>query len=342
MGSGDTVTGTVGRAGRMDCLVVLIVVIASFASTVTSHKCYVCAPDSGKVEDIEQLKKYFPDTAIPACSHYKPHLKDQYLLECPPALSKGCLTKFEDTHGVTRTCARLAIDDCPIANSIQYCYCKKEGCNNPDSTLAAVLPGPEKLADTEGKSAGLGSASAGHSPPVFASQFPAGGQFSDDEDEAEGSADWGDFYYDEYNYGEENYSGIRLDNGPDTGLGLHHQSGPSDDTEGGEEDYLNEDVTNPPPYLDLGEEHGKHSFWPDKEETDRVNPKFEWETTVRENDEIKFVEEEEEEGNRGKQRDSGTNRGRTGSGSIVPSSSYSLLLLLLLLSSCHPRTYRSL
>jgi len=333
---------TAGSDTRMDCTVLLILVIASLASTVTSHKCYVCAPDSGKVEDIEQLKKYFPSTAIPACSQYKPHLKDQYLLECPPTLSKGCLTKFEVTHGVTRTCARLAIDDCPIANSIQYCYCKNEGCNSPDNTLSAVLPTKDKLESEKKSSSGLGSASPGHSPPVFASQFPTGGYFSDDEDEGEGSADHPAFYYDEYyEYGEETFSGIRLE-GPEFGnLGFH----PHDDTEGGEEDAINEDVTNPPPYLDLGETdmYGQDVFQPfNEEKNDRINPKFEWgekETVARENDEIKF---EEEEAGRGKNRVSDNDRGRTASGCVAPSCCYSLLLLLLLLSSCHPRTYRSL
>ena len=52
------------------------------------------------------------------------------------------------------------------------------------------------------------------------------------QDLEEGSADWGDFYYDEYNYGEEVDSML-------------------DDTEEGDGVY--EDITSPPPYLDLGD-----------------------------------------------------------------------------------------
>lgn len=41
------------------------------------HECYVCAPDSGKAEDLTQLKKYFPHTAVPPCSHYRPQDKEK-------------------------------------------------------------------------------------------------------------------------------------------------------------------------------------------------------------------------------------------------------------------------
>ena len=62
------------------------------------------------------------------------------------------------------------------------------------------------------------------------------------QDLEEGSADWGDFYYDEYNYGEEVDSML-------------------DDTEDGDSMY--EDVTSPPPYLDLGDgrERTEEGVW---------------------------------------------------------------------------------
>ena len=35
-----------------------------------------------------------------------------------------------------RSCAPIAIDDCKEANGINYCYCKKEGCNTPERKLS--------------------------------------------------------------------------------------------------------------------------------------------------------------------------------------------------------------
>jgi len=337
-GGGDS-GGTAGGS-RMGCLRLFIVILATFTNTGLCHKCYVCAPDSGKLEDITQLKKYFPDTVIPACSQYKPHLKDQYLLECPPTSSSGCLTKYED-YSVTRTCAPVAIDDCKTANSVQYCYCKSEGCNTPSRHLGTSSPRAGKVSEPDRKS--LGPSAAGHSPPVFASQFQ--GEFADDEDVAEGSADWGDFYYDEYNYGEDNYGGIRLE-----GIG-------SDD-EGGDEDYRNEDVTNPPPFLDLEDGkiekvenvRGKHKFDREqiiKEKVENVRGKHKFdrdrEQIIKEivND-IELVEEEDREW--GRQKVFEENRERTiGSSSrVTSSSSWLLLLLLLLFSSSRSWDRRSL
>ena len=55
----------------------------------------MCGPEGGKPEDLYQLKKSFPNMVVPSCSKYKQSNKDQYLIDCPPGLSNGCLTKFE-------------------------------------------------------------------------------------------------------------------------------------------------------------------------------------------------------------------------------------------------------
>ena len=62
--------------------------------SVTSFKCYVCSPDSGRPEDMYTLRKSFPTHAIQPCSAYTRHNKHQYLLECPHGGNNGCLTKF--------------------------------------------------------------------------------------------------------------------------------------------------------------------------------------------------------------------------------------------------------
>lgn len=97
---------------------------------------------------------------------------------------------------VMRTCAPIAINDCKTANSVQYCYCKDSACNSPDPLLAPVgqqgregkVVGERRRGEGEGERRrgegmerkALGSTSAAHSPPAFASQFQ-GGHFPDDE-----------------------------------------------------------------------------------------------------------------------------------------------------------------
>lgn len=226
----------------------------------SSHKCFVCGPDGGKPEDLYQLKKSFPNMSVPSCSKYKQSNKDQYLIDCPPGLSNGCLTKFEENGSIMRTCAPIAIEDCKKANGINYCYCKKEGCNTPERRLSdpertgkhIQAGGPEKKF--------LDHSEAGHVPPSVT-------KFSDlhldDEDIGEGSGGWGDFYYDDYNYGnydDEEYGDADQYESVTSPTGLYGSY--TDDTEQdeGAQDYS--DVTNPPPFLDLEEpkKGPKHKF----------------------------------------------------------------------------------
>ena len=76
-------------------VILLIVQTAIYFQPGWSHKCFVCGPEGGKPEDLYQLKKSFPNMVVPSCSKYKQSNKDQYLIDCPPGLSNGCLTKFE-------------------------------------------------------------------------------------------------------------------------------------------------------------------------------------------------------------------------------------------------------
>jgi len=226
----------------------------------SSHKCYVCGPDGGKPEDLYQLKKSFPTVSVQACSKYKQSNKDQYLLDCPPGLSNGCLTKFEENGSIMRTCAPIAIEDCKKANGINYCYCKKEGCNTPERRLSD----PERT----GKQAGgpekkfLDHSEAGHVAPSIT-------KFSDlhldDEDMSEGSGGWGDFYYDDYNYGnydQEEYTDIDGDHRDSSATSGSWNDPYTDDTEVEEGAHDYSDVTDPPPFLDLEEpkKGPKHKF----------------------------------------------------------------------------------
>lgn len=63
--------------------------------TFSGHKCYVCAPNTRKFSDFQELKKMFGGTInIPKCSTYHRSRIHEFIQECPPE-SKGCLTQFE-------------------------------------------------------------------------------------------------------------------------------------------------------------------------------------------------------------------------------------------------------
>ena len=125
------------------------------------------------------------------------------------------------------------------------------------------------------------------------------------QDLEEGSADWGDFYYDEYNYGGEEV---------DSTFG---------DTEEGDDTY--EDITSPPPYLDLGDGRrrkeeadlwSKHNF---RKEQDDFN-------------DFEIVEEDKVDSRDrggGRTRAEGSEGRRTGGCSVLVPPPLALLLLLL-------------
>jgi len=201
--------------------------------TVSSFKCYVCAPEEGKPEDMYTLRKSFPTHDIQSCSAYSKSRRQLYLLECPHGGSNGCLTKFEANGSVMRTCAPIAFDDCRKANGINYCYCKKEGCNTPERRLQS----PDKPEQVHKHSASsLGQSQAAARVAVSDKSFT---RFFDDEDMSEGSGDWGDFYYDDYNYG-------------------YYPSQEFDDSEPGLGGRDDEDITEPPPFLDLEQPVHEH------------------------------------------------------------------------------------
>ena len=128
------------------------------------------------------------------------------------------------------------------------------------------------------------------------------------QDLEEGSADWGDFYYDEYNYGEEVDSML-------------------DDTEEGDGVY--EDITSPPPYLDLGDGRKRkeeENLWSNH----NFNKKDEHDAASNLND-IEIVEEEDSR-DRGRGRIREKEDRRTGGCSLLVPPPLPLLLLLLTLS----------
>ena len=71
--------------------------LAFFQLSGQRHRCFVCAPNTRKYADFQELKKMFGDTKIPKCSHYHNSRRHDFIQECPKD-SKGCLTQFEGEH----------------------------------------------------------------------------------------------------------------------------------------------------------------------------------------------------------------------------------------------------
>ncbi|XP_059083153.1 uncharacterized protein LOC131880513 isoform X2 [Tigriopus californicus] len=103
----------------------------------SSHQCYVCKPLRMRYIDNHEMRKVFPETSlseIPYCHEYAKSQRDDFIRQCPED-SAGCLTKFEAGY-LSRTCARVGIEDCKEINGVTYCYCKGELCNTPDRKLS--------------------------------------------------------------------------------------------------------------------------------------------------------------------------------------------------------------
>jgi len=138
-----------GHYYRTSAFISLVLVIAISLHTVEGqrHRCFVCAPNTRKYADFQELKKMFGDTKIPKCSHYHNSRRHDFIQECPKD-SKGCLTQFED-GSMLRTCASIGVDDCETANGVTYCYCKNELCNNPSKKLSNPNPGSGLLSSPQ-------------------------------------------------------------------------------------------------------------------------------------------------------------------------------------------------
>ena len=63
---------------------------------ISGHRCFVCAPNTRKFADIQELKKMFGNVKIPKCSHYYRRRQQEFIQECPKE-SRGCVTQFEGT-----------------------------------------------------------------------------------------------------------------------------------------------------------------------------------------------------------------------------------------------------
>ena len=135
------------------------------------------------------------------------------------------------------------------ANGINYCYCKKEGCNTPERKLSD----PENKTDDTFSNLGDSQAAAHVSSSYPSYTRP---RYFDDEDLDDGSGVWGDFYYEDYYRGGY----VDIEDGPDGG-----------------QDY--EDMTEPPPFPDLEEpvddtdvthkyDRNRHKTHPGQDNTD--------------------------------------------------------------------------
>ncbi|XP_021931073.1 uncharacterized protein LOC110835301, partial [Zootermopsis nevadensis] len=108
-------------------------------SVVAGNRCYVCVPRTGPWRD-EALNLFPGSPELPLCEHFNPKDK-RYERECPPRTT-GCLIQSSGSH-VLRTCSNFGetINDCKIANGVNYCSCSgSDLCNGDKSQTSYTVP----------------------------------------------------------------------------------------------------------------------------------------------------------------------------------------------------------
>nr|XP_040222496.2 uncharacterized protein LOC120949330 [Anopheles coluzzii]XP_040222497.2 uncharacterized protein LOC120949330 [Anopheles coluzzii]XP_040222498.2 uncharacterized protein LOC120949330 [Anopheles coluzzii] len=95
---------------------------------VHARKCYICG--EGADGPFRTLPTHHGQSSVPTvegtCEDFRP--EEKYAFDCPPTYT-SCLTQVDGDIEI-RTCGEnLAINDCKSANSIDYCYCSTDLCN---------------------------------------------------------------------------------------------------------------------------------------------------------------------------------------------------------------------
>ncbi|KAB0801004.1 hypothetical protein PPYR_05358 [Photinus pyralis] len=124
-------------AGQFNLLVNVIYVLLLLARSSTSLNCYVCGFD-------EHLN----------CTNFNNFNRDLFAQKCPPD-SRGCITQTEGEKIITMGCDDFHLNDCQLANGIEYCYCNTNLCNGNTSIKKSITHNPS-LNDDEDLSEGSG------------------------------------------------------------------------------------------------------------------------------------------------------------------------------------------
>uniref|UniRef100_A0A182RSC3 Protein sleepless n=1 Tax=Anopheles funestus TaxID=62324 RepID=A0A182RSC3_ANOFN len=114
----------------MNYISVLSILTAFFwlVQLADARKCYICG--EGADGPFRTLPTHHGQSSVPTvegtCEDFRP--EEKYAFDCPPTYT-SCLTQVDGEIEI-RTCGEsLAINDCKSANSIDYCYCSTDLCN---------------------------------------------------------------------------------------------------------------------------------------------------------------------------------------------------------------------
>ncbi|XP_050436483.1 uncharacterized protein LOC126843165 [Adelges cooleyi] len=116
---------------------ITIISLSNAASLKTNRICYICSPQQlSDNTEASEIHNMFPDIdlqSIPSCGSNE---ATNFTLKCPLGY-KGCLTK---TYGISviKLCNEYSIEDCKVANNIEYCFCANDKCNN--ATVGTTVP----------------------------------------------------------------------------------------------------------------------------------------------------------------------------------------------------------
>ncbi|KAG5871477.1 hypothetical protein JTB14_002804 [Gonioctena quinquepunctata] len=86
---------------------------------VNGLKCYVC-----------------DDEGTNPCYNFE-FDKNKFIQECS-ALEKGCFTESH-VNKKYRSCASQTLNDCKVANGVEYCFCSTELCNDNEACQNMVV-----------------------------------------------------------------------------------------------------------------------------------------------------------------------------------------------------------
>ncbi|CAH1103299.1 unnamed protein product [Psylliodes chrysocephalus] len=97
---------------------VILLLITFKGKELNGLRCYVCSDDG----------------TVP-CLNFDSE-KGKFIQQCDRS-QKGCFLKIEGNNK-TRSCVDKKLDDCKMANEVEYCFCSSELCNTSTNKLSDI------------------------------------------------------------------------------------------------------------------------------------------------------------------------------------------------------------
>ncbi|CAB3375573.1 Hypothetical predicted protein [Cloeon dipterum] len=104
------------------------------------------------------IKTQFPNlNSVPSCG------SKAIILDCPYESQSGCLTQTKGKH-MSKMCSNIPVQDCQVANGVEYCYCRGELCNKKKQAASNQVPKPTTRHPAPPAAAPVPTASTAPSP----------------------------------------------------------------------------------------------------------------------------------------------------------------------------------